>query len=156
MMAKSANGAQTPALADAITSIEGETKVLLEPGQPIDTDTRSQRVAESTGLQENGRTGAGVNTLPGADPELQKLLHDSPFLDLSSPMTPYEWFKFFVMVGCLSTHLCCCHLLCTSAIIFCSCHHPSGTMKLEHRWLFVARQEPHLLLVHCPRMQSCD
>ena len=79
-----------------------------------------------------------------------------PFLDLSSPMTPYEWFKFFVMVGCLSTHLCCCHLLCTSAIIFCSCHHPSGTMKLEHRWLFVARQEPHLLLVHCPRMQSCD
>ena len=118
MMTKSADGAQTPALADAITSVEGEAKVLLEPDQPIDTDIRSQRVAESTGLHENGRTGAGVNTLPGADPELQSLMHNSPFLDLSSPMTPYEWFKFFVMVGSFTTQLCCSSRLCISALVF--------------------------------------
>ena len=100
MMAKS-HVAETPALASAITSIEGESKVLLQPDWPIDTDTRGQRVAGNTGLHENGTSTAAVNTLPGADQELQSLLQDSPFLDLSSPMTPYEWVKCVVMVsGC--------------------------------------------------------
>lgn len=99
MMAKTANGAETPALASAVSSIEDEARVLLQPGRPIDTDTRGQRVATNPVQHVNGRNGAAIETLPGADPELQRLLHDSPFLDLSSPMTPYEWFKFLAMVS---------------------------------------------------------
>lgn len=37
-------------------------------------------------------------TPPGSDAELQELIKDSPFLDFDSPMTPYEWLKFVVMV----------------------------------------------------------
>ena len=106
-MAKSGNGAETPALASAINAMEGEAKVLLHPDRPIDTDTSGQRVGEGAGLHANGRSDAGVKTLPGADPDLQALLHGSPFLDLSSPMTPYEWFKFFVMVSGIIAYIRC-------------------------------------------------
>ena len=85
MMAKSANGAETPTLASAVSAIEDEAKVLMQPDRPIDTDTRGQRVAENTGPHETGRSAVAVKTLPGADPELQSLLNNSPFLDLSSP-----------------------------------------------------------------------
>ncbi|CAL5228764.1 g11952 [Coccomyxa viridis] len=33
-------------------------------------------------------------------------MHNSPFLDLSSPMTPYEWFKFFVMIPMFLVRCC--------------------------------------------------
>ena len=107
MRADSVNGAQTPALASAVSSIEDETKVLLHPDRPIDTDTRGQRVATHAVQHENGISMAASKTLPGEDPELQSLLRDSPFLDLNSPMTPYEWFKFVAMVSGLndSRHL---------------------------------------------------
>lgn len=45
-------------------------------------------------------------SLPGSKVELQEVIKDSPFLDFSSPMTPYEWFKFVVMVSFLLLWLC--------------------------------------------------
>lgn len=108
MVAKSANGAETPALASAVGSIGAEAKVLLQPDRPINTDTRGQHVATDVSHHENGEGAAAVKTLPGADPELQSLMHDSPFLDLSSPMTPYEWFKFFAMVSTFCAVSCSC------------------------------------------------
>lgn len=101
MASQSTNGAGTPARASAIGRMESETKVLVQPKRPIDTDARGQRVADKTALQENGSSIAAGASLPGADPELQSLLHNSPFLYLGSPMTPYEWFKFAVMVSAI-------------------------------------------------------
>ncbi len=39
-----------------------------------------------------------AEVLPGSDTQLLELIKDSPFLDFNSPMTPYEWFKFVIMV----------------------------------------------------------
>ncbi len=93
-----ANGDGTTALATAVDNIRNEAELLLQPDRPIETDTSKQRVTAGTAVQANGTSFPAVAILPGADPKLQELLHYSPFLDLSSPMTPYEWFKFFVMV----------------------------------------------------------
>lgn len=94
----SANGADTSALTEAASAIGSEAKVLLQPDGPIDLYTSA---ASETLQQGNAsKASAGFN-LPGAEPQLQDLLHDSPFLDLDSPMTPYEWFKFVVMVSIL-------------------------------------------------------
>ena len=97
-VSKSVNGDGTPALATAVDNMRGEAKALLQPDRPIETDTSKQRVTGRTAVQANGTSSPAVAAPPGADPVLQELLHDSPFLDLSSPMTPYEWFKFFAMV----------------------------------------------------------
>ena len=113
MASQSINGAGTPALASAIGTMEDETKVLVQPKRPIHTDAREQWVADKTALQENGSSIAAGTSLPGGDPGLQSLLHNSPFLYLGSPMTPYEWFKVAVMViatsrnmwqNCISKH----------------------------------------------------
>ena len=101
MASQSTNGVDTPALASAIGTIEDDKKVLVQPKRPIDTDARGQWVADKTALQENKSSIAAGASLPGADPELQSLLDNSPFLYLGSPMTPYEWFKFAVMVSAI-------------------------------------------------------
>ena len=97
-VSNSVDGDGTPALATAVDNMRGEGMVLLQPDRPIETDTSKQRLTGRTAVQANGTSSPAVPPPPGADPDLQGLLHDSPFLDLSSPMTPYEWFKFFAMV----------------------------------------------------------
>ena len=90
--------AGAPALANAAGSIGKEAKLLLHPDRPIETDTFGQRVLAQT-HPTGARNGSSANTtLPGADAELQELIRFSPFLDLSSPMTPYEWLKCLLVV----------------------------------------------------------
>lgn len=97
-MAENLSDAGTPALANAAGSIGEETKLLLQPDRPIETDTNGQRVLAKTHRSGAGNSSSANTTLPGADAELQELMRNSPFLDLSSPMTPYEWLKCLLMV----------------------------------------------------------
>ena len=97
-MAESLSDAGAPALANAAGSIGEEAKLLLQPDRPIETNTNGQRVLAETHPPGAGNGSSTNTTLPGADAELQELMRDSPFLDLSSPMTPYEWLKCLLMV----------------------------------------------------------
>jgi hypothetical protein len=66
------------------------------PRTPLNADIISP-VAASPGASLRGCQ-VGSSHLPGAEPELQDIIRDSPFLDLSSPMTAYEWLKMVIMV----------------------------------------------------------
>ena len=72
------------------------------PMTPLNADVAAP-VTDSRSCSVGGcQTGAGLahSALlpPGSEPELQEAIRDSPFLDLSSPMTPYEWLKIPIMV----------------------------------------------------------
>ena len=54
--------------------------------------------APSTPEQPEDLRSAPAVPAPRAEPDLAELTRDSPFLDLDSPMTPYEWFKAVLMV----------------------------------------------------------
>ena len=97
-MAEDLSDTGAPALANAAGSIGEEAKQLLQPDRPIETNTNGQRVLAKTFPSGIGNGSSANTTLPGADAELQELMRDSPFLDLSSPMTPYEWLKCLLMV----------------------------------------------------------
>ena len=97
-MAEDLSDAGAPALANAAGSMGEEAKLLLQPDRPIETDTNGQRVLRMTAPSGIGNGSSATTTLPGADAELQELMCNSPFLDLSSPMTPYEWLKCLLMV----------------------------------------------------------
>lgn len=84
--------------ANAAGSMGEEAKLLLQPDRPIETDTNGQRVPAMTHPSGIVNGSSANTTLPGADAELQELMRNSPFLDLSSPMTPYEWLKCLLMV----------------------------------------------------------
>ncbi len=97
-MAENLSDAGAPALANAAGSMGEEAKLLLQPDRPIETDTNGQRVPAKTHPSGIVNGSSANTTLPGADAELQELMRNSPFLDLSSPMTPYEWLKCLLMV----------------------------------------------------------
>ena len=97
-MTEDLSDAGAPALANAAGSMGKEAKLLLQPDRPIETDTNGQRVLAKTSPSGIGNGSSATTTLPGADAELQGLMRNSPFLDLSSPMTPYEWLKCLLMV----------------------------------------------------------
>jgi hypothetical protein len=108
-MVKSSND-QIATAANAAEHIKEEAQALLEPERPVQMSDAAQLNGKSgfssSRATENGSSAAplaladrgGASQLPGSEPHLQELLRESPFLDLSSPMTPYEWLKFFVMV----------------------------------------------------------
>lgn len=120
-----------PTLVKAAEDVAGETETLLEPDKPLLLGDDGQTTG-AAGHATNGSAvpqpdpsstsaSAQVEKHPGADLQLQDLIRDSPFLDFDSPMTPYEWFKFVVMViSARVLHLCseyACRHVCWSVCI---------------------------------------
>ena len=97
-MAENLSEADAPALANAAGSMGEEAKLLLQPDRPIETDTNGKRLLAETDSSGAGNGFSANTTLPGADAGLQELMRNSPLLDLSSPLTPYEWLKCLLMV----------------------------------------------------------
>ena len=86
----------------AAEGLENEATTLLEPGR-LSNGGFSNGVSDHASIVSRPDPSSNIAdgkaaSLPGSDLELQGLIKDSPFLDLNSPMTPYEWFKFVVMV----------------------------------------------------------
>ena len=104
-------------LSKAAQDIASKSNALLKPDAPVQVASGGQsngvshpasKASRSFQLDASGKaTSAQPESPPGSDADLQELLKDSPFLDFNSPMTPYEWFKFVVMVRppALSWHI---------------------------------------------------
>lgn len=99
-----------PSLAMAAKDIAIETETLLEPEKPVQMSSAeplngTKNHAESSAkfgqaMSSSSKVAASqISQTHGSDPHLEQLIKDSPFLDVSYPMTPYEWFKFVVMVS---------------------------------------------------------
>lgn len=79
------------------------------PMTPLNSDVAAPLIDSRSSSLRGCQTGASLSNgallPPGSEPELQDAIRDSPFLDLSSPMTPYEWLKIPIMVQtqCLRT-----------------------------------------------------
>jgi len=97
-----------PTLVNAAENVASEAKTLLEPDKPV-LERDDGRTSGAAGHATNGSAvplpdpsitsaSAQPEKHPGTDLQLQDLMRDSPFLDFDSPMTPYEWFKFVIMV----------------------------------------------------------
>ena len=83
---------------------------------PLETPGAKSKGPAALGLA-NGKTAAvsassatgpyqpGPAQQAEKDMDLEDIIRDSPFLDLSSPMTAYEWFKLVVMVRALDCHV---------------------------------------------------
>lgn len=90
---------------NAADGLKNEATTLLEPGRLADGDftngvsghAAAAPIVSNSDASNKVAHERAPNT-PGSDLELQELIKDSPFLDLNSPMTPYEWFKFVIMV----------------------------------------------------------
>ena len=63
------------------------------------------KTAAVSASSANGSYQPGPAQQPEKDMDLEDIIRDSPFLDLSSPMTAYEWFKLVVMVWARNCHV---------------------------------------------------
>ena len=81
---------------DSIEPQPGSPNISHANGQPAPDASSTHSGADSTAMQQKGE----APLLPESQPELEEIIRGSPFLDLSSPMTRWEWFKLFAMVRC--------------------------------------------------------
>ena len=92
----SARGPATP------STLDNAVLPLKTPGTtskgPAALSLAHGKMAQVSASSTVGPHQSGPAQLPEKDMDLDDIIRESPFLDLSSPMTGYEWFKAVVMV----------------------------------------------------------